>query len=106
MFICDILRRHLLLVAFYVPTGTRTKIIMEAKVQIVPCLVLWILMPSPPPISQAFPSDRYAVRSQVQLRGLDPDACIVEVSPREGEQVQQCTRICRRQSEWPFCNWR
>ncbi len=37
--------------------------------------------------TKAFPSDRYAVRSQVQLHGLDPDLCIVEVAPREGEQV-------------------
>ena len=55
---------HLLLTTFYQPTKKRYKIICEAK---------------------AFPSDQYALKSQVLLAGLDPETAIIEVQPREGE---------------------
>ncbi len=55
---------HLLLVSFYRPTSKRFKLIMEAG---------------------AFPSDQYALVSQVQHHGFDPATAIVEVTPREGE---------------------
>jgi len=55
---------HLLMVSFYRPTKKRYKIICEAK---------------------AFPSDQYALESQVKLHGLDPDKTIIEIFPREGE---------------------
>lgn len=55
---------HLLMVSFYRPTKQRYKIICEAK---------------------AFPSDQYALQSQVKFHGLDPETAIVEVAPREGE---------------------
>ena len=55
---------HLLLTTFYQPTQKRYKIICEAK---------------------AFPSDQYALKSQVLLAGLDPETAIIEVQPREGE---------------------
>jgi len=55
---------HLLLTTFYRPTKQRYKIICEAK---------------------AFPSDQYALESQVKLHGLDPDNCIIAVSPPPGE---------------------
>ncbi len=55
---------HLLMVSFYRPTSDRFKIVMEAG---------------------AFPSDQYAVASQVQFHGFDPETAIVEVRPREGE---------------------
>ncbi len=55
---------HILLTTFYRPTKTRFKIICEAK---------------------AFPSDQYALESQVRLHGFDPAEAIIEVSPRAGE---------------------
>ncbi|MCH2215243.1 MAG: kynureninase [Flavobacteriales bacterium] len=57
---------HLLMVSFYRPTQERFKIICEAK---------------------AFPSDQYAVESQVKFHGYDPKDAIVEVSPRDGEHL-------------------
>jgi kynureninase len=55
---------HLLMTSFYRPTKERYKIICEAK---------------------AFPSDQYAMESQVKLQGLNADEAIIEVHPREGE---------------------
>lgn len=54
---------HLLLVSFYVPQGRRTKIICEAK---------------------AFPSDQYALASQIRFHGGDPDTDLIAISPRPG----------------------
>ncbi|HEY4800883.1 MAG TPA: kynureninase [Bacteroidia bacterium] len=55
---------HLLMVSFYRPTKKRFKIICEAK---------------------AFPSDQYALQSQVKFHGLNPKDAIVEVAQRKGE---------------------
>jgi kynureninase len=57
---------HLLMVSFYQPKGKRTKIICEAK---------------------AFPSDQYALESQVRFHGLNPADTIIEIAPREGEHL-------------------
>jgi kynureninase len=57
---------HLLMVSFYRPAGTRTKIVIE---------------------DAAFPSDSYAVRSQARFHGLDPDQTVVRLKPREGEDT-------------------
>jgi kynureninase len=57
---------HILLTSFYRPEGKRNKIICEAK---------------------AFPSDQYAIESQVRLHGLDPAEVIIEVSPRVAEYI-------------------
>ncbi|RMG78896.1 MAG: kynureninase, partial [Bacteroidetes bacterium] len=55
---------HLLMVSFYRPSGKRYKILCEAK---------------------AFPSDQYALQSQVKFHGYNPEDAIIEVYPREGE---------------------
>jgi kynureninase len=55
---------HLLMVSFYRPTKQRYKIICEAK---------------------AFPSDQYAMESQVKYHGLKYEEAVIEVSPRAGE---------------------
>lgn len=57
---------HLLMVSFYRPTKQRYKILCEAK---------------------AFPSDQYAIESQVMFHGFNPEDAIVEVAPREGEHI-------------------
>ncbi len=57
---------HLMMVSFYRPTPERYKIIMEAG---------------------AFPSDQYAVESQVRWHGYDPATAIVELAPRAGEDT-------------------
>ena len=51
---------HLLMISFYQPTNKRNKIIVEAG---------------------AFPSDQYAIDSQVKLHGLDPKNTILELKP-------------------------
>src|SRR6202008_1262720 len=55
---------HLLLVSFYRPTKQRHKIICEAK---------------------AFPSDLYALQSQIKFHGYNPNDSLIALSPREGE---------------------
>lgn len=56
---------HLLMSSFYRPQGKRTKILCEAK---------------------AFPSDQYALESQIALHGL-PASDLVMVGPCEGEHL-------------------
>ena len=55
---------HLLMISFYRPANGRYKILIEAG---------------------AFPSDQYAVETQVRMWGHDPHDAIIEISPREGE---------------------
>ena len=57
---------HLLMVSFYRPTSTRYKILCEKK---------------------AFPSDQYALESQVKFHGYDPKDAIIEIAPREGDHL-------------------
>ena len=51
---------HLMMISFYRPKGQRNKILIE---------------------HQSFPSDRYAVESQIRMHGLDPAECLVEIAP-------------------------
>jgi kynureninase len=57
---------HLLMVSFYRPEGKRTKILCEGK---------------------AFPSDQYALSSQVKFHQLSVEENLVEMFPREGEHT-------------------
>lgn len=55
---------HLLMVSFYRPTRQRFKIITETK---------------------PFPSDSYALETQVKFHGFAPEKSILELQPRNGE---------------------
>ena len=60
---------HLMMAAFYKPTSSRFRILIEKK---------------------AFPSDVHAVTSQISFHGFDPHQALIEVGPLEGET---CLRI-------------
>lgn len=53
---------HLMMVSFYRPTRERPAILIEAG---------------------SFPSDRYAVASQIAFHGFDPDTDLIEIQPDE-----------------------
>ena len=53
---------HLLMVSFYRPLGSRSRIVVE---------------------DSTFPSDSYAVRSQAAFHGLDPDEAVVRIGTDE-----------------------
>jgi kynureninase len=55
---------HLLMVSFYQPTKTKFKIVIE---------------------SDAFPSDRYAVETQLRFHGFDSTDSLIEWTPKDGE---------------------
>ena len=55
---------HLMMATFYRPTKSRFKILMEEP---------------------AFPSDTYAIKTQIVHHGLDPKAALILASPRKGE---------------------
>ncbi len=55
---------HLMMIPFYQPTARRFRILIEKK---------------------SFPSDLYAVQSQILLRGFKVEDALVEIAPRNGE---------------------
>src|SRR5881275_2301166 len=55
---------HLMMATFYRPTKSRFKILMEEP---------------------AFPSDTYAIKTQIVHHGLDPKDALILASPRKGE---------------------
>ena len=57
---------HLLMVSFYRPTAKRYKILCERK---------------------AFPSDQYALQSQVKFHGFQPSDALIQLEPRAGEHT-------------------
>ncbi len=57
---------HLMMVSFYRPTQRRFKIMIE---------------------SDAFPSDKYAVQSQLRFHGFDVGEGLIELKPRSGEEL-------------------
>ncbi len=59
---------HLLMISFYRPTKTKYKIVIE---------------------SDAFPSDKYAVESQLNFHGFDANEGLILWKPREGEDLLQ-----------------
>jgi kynureninase len=69
---------HLLMVSFYRPTPARYKIVIEAG---------------------AFPSDQYAVASQLKFHGFAPENALIELAPRPGETLLRAGDIERTLTE-------
>ncbi|MHA2169046.1 MAG: kynureninase [Candidatus Hodarchaeales archaeon] len=65
---------HILFVSFYRPTKERNKILIEYS---------------------AFPSDQYAIKSQIKFHGFDPKECLIELKPRPGEEIIHAEDIAR-----------
>lgn len=59
---------HQLIASFYKPTGARTKILADEL---------------------NFPSDLYALKSQLQSRGLDPEEHLILVKSRDGRMLEE-----------------
>ena len=57
---------HLMMVSFYRPTSKRFKIVIEGG---------------------AFPSDKYAVDSQIRFHGYEPNDALIQLRPRMGEDL-------------------
>jgi kynureninase len=57
---------HLMMTTFYRPDARRSKVIIE---------------------STAFPSDRFAVESQIRLHGFDPADTLLEWAPRDDDRL-------------------
>ena len=85
---------HFMLVSFYRPTPERPVLLMEAG---------------------AFPSDRYALESQVRFHGFDPAEALVEVAPDNADGTFSMAAIERAIAEhgprlativWPGVQYR
>lgn len=69
---------HLLMVSFYRPTARRHKIVIEAG---------------------AFPSDQYAVQSQIKFHNFKIENSLIELKPRDGETLLRTEDIERTIAE-------
>lgn len=63
---------HLMMTSFYRPSSDRYKVIMAGA---------------------EFPSDRYAIESQVRLHGLDPEHAMIEIQPAPGSATMTTEQI-------------
>jgi kynureninase len=70
---------HLLFVSFYQPTKERFKILME---------------------EHAFPSDQYAIKSQLRFHGINPEEGIIECKARPGEKILKTENILEMIEEY------
>ena len=66
---------HLMMVSFFRPAANRSKVLIE---------------------SSAFPSDRYAVVSQLEFHGLDAAKNLIEMQPRSGERTLRTEDLIER----------
>ncbi len=65
---------HMMMVSFYRPTAKRFKILIEGN---------------------AFPSDQYAVKSQIKFHGYDVGDALIELISRKGEKTIQTEDILK-----------
>jgi kynureninase len=66
---------HLMMVSFFRPSGERNRVLIEKS---------------------AFPSDRYAVASQLEFHGLTAREHLIEIAPRPGELTLRTQDIAER----------
>lgn len=72
---------HLMMASFYRPCSQRHKIVIERG---------------------AFPSDQYAVKSQIRFHGFEPATSLIELAAREGESCirdEDITELIEREGE-------
>lgn len=69
---------HFAMISFYQPVGKRRKILIERG---------------------AFPSDFYAVYSQIVNRGFDPKDCLIELAPEDGSDYLSTNEILSKIEE-------
>jgi kynureninase len=66
---------HLMMVSFFRPRAGRNRVLIEKS---------------------AFPSDRYAIVSQLAFHGLNPQEHLLEIEPREGERALRTEDVIDR----------
>ena len=69
---------HLMMVTFYRPVAGRHKILIEKN---------------------AFPSDQYAVKSQIRFHGFEVEESLIEIGPRQGESTLRTEDILKKIEE-------